>query len=137
MILCCGLMKMYTLRGSILMKFCGFHVWRRLKFFFKTAILPELQGKWYSRPSENAVITLSGPSTSAEEGPSTSNATEVYCYCRGPERDDMVACDNPSCPYMWFHFDCLKLTAPPRSKLWFCPECRKLPQFACKRKTIN
>ena len=109
----------------------------KTEVFFKTAILPELLGKWFSRPSENSVITLPGPSTSVEEAPSTGNATEVYCYCRGPERDDMVACDNPSCPYMWFHFDCLKITAPPRNKLWFCPECRKLPQFARKRKTVN
>ena len=64
----------------------------------KAAILPELLGKWYSRPSENPVITLPGPSTSAEEAPSTNNATEVYCYCRGPERGDMVTCDNPLCP---------------------------------------
>ena len=27
-------------------------------------------------------------------------ATESYCYCQGPERDDMIVCDNPTCPYV-------------------------------------
>ena len=36
----------------------------------------------------------------------------------------MVGCDNPSCPYKWFHLPCLKLTALSRSKKWFCPECQ-------------
>ena len=53
--------------------------------YFKTSILHELLGKWYTRPSENSVIALPGPATSEEEAPSIGNATEVYCYCRGPE----------------------------------------------------
>ena len=116
-------------------------LWRscveKAQVLFKTAVLPELLGKWYSRQSEDAVTTLPGPSAIVEQAPpSTGNDTVVYCYCQGPERDNMVACDNPSCQYMWFHFDCLKVTSPPKSKLWLCPDCRRLPQFARKRKTV-
>ena len=34
-------------------------------------------------------------------------------------------CDNDDCPYQWFHLDCLKLKAFPKSKTWYCPECQK------------
>ena len=37
----------------------------------------------------------------------------------------MVGCDNDDCPYQWFHLDCLKLKAFPKSKTWYCPECQK------------
>ena len=63
------------------MKCCVFHVWRRLK----TATLPELLEKWYSRPSENPVTALLGHPTSAKEAPSIGNGTVVCCCCRGPE----------------------------------------------------
>ena len=49
----------------------------------------------------------------------------AICYCRGGEHGQMVGCDNDDCPYQWFHLDCLKLTAFPKSKTWYCPECQK------------
>ena len=48
----------------------------------------------------------------------------------------MVACDNPSCPYIWFHFDCLKITAA-INKLWFCPECSIYIHARGKRSISN
>jgi inhibitor of growth protein 3 len=36
----------------------------------------------------------------------------------------MVACDNDSCPYEWFHWKCVGLTREPVGT-WFCDECRK------------
>ena len=27
---------------------------------------------------------------------------------------DMVACDNEDCPYEWFHYPCVGITAPPK-----------------------
>ena len=107
----------------------------KAEVIFKTAILPELLGNFFSRPPKNPISVL--PSLSDEPGPSPSTAAESYCYCRGPERDDMIACDNPTCPYVWFHFDCLKLSTTPRTKQWFCPECRKLPQYSRKKRKTN
>lgn len=95
----------------------------KAQLFFSNAILPELIGKWFSRPPPVSTSVLS----SVLNVPTTSDKEEQYCYCKGPESGDMIGCDNPSCPYRWFHFDCLKLTVPPRSKKWFCPDCRKLP----------
>ena len=47
---------------------------------------------------------------------------EVYCYCRRGEIPPMIACDNPECPYKWFHFSCVSLEAAPPGD-WYCPEC--------------
>ncbi len=109
--------------------------------FFMLGILPELLGKYFSRPvsltSENRSLpsTSSGsftlPTTSAEE---QSNQSIRYCYCQEEEEGEMIGCDNPHCTYQWFHFKCLKLTSTPKSKFWYCPDCRVLPQFKNKLK---
>lgn len=105
---------------------------QKAQVIFKTAILPELLGKLFSRPPKKLLSELS-----TEPGPSSDTAAECYCYCKGPERHNMIACDNPVCPYAWFHFDCLKLTAPPQTKQWFCPKCKKLPQYSRKKRKVN
>ena len=94
--------------------------------FFQTAILPKMIGQWFSCPPKTVDVTA----VSAQPGPLTSHCPDLYCYCRCPESGDMIACDNTSGPYGWFHFECLRLHAPPSRKMWFCPDCRKLPQ--CK-----
>ena len=76
-------------------------------------VLPELIGRWYSRPT-----------ASATQGTSDSSSVQI-CYCRGGEHGQMVGCDNEHCPYQWFHLECLKLKAFPKSKTWYCPECQK------------
>ena len=55
----------------------------------------------------------------------TELAPVAICYCRGGEHGQMVGCDNDDCPYQWFHLNCLKLKAFPKSKTWYCPECQK------------
>ena len=48
---------------------------------------------------------------------------EVYCFCREGEHGDMIACaENPSCKYIWFHFNCVNITSIPSGD-WYCPEC--------------
>eukprot|EP00906_Rhabdomonas_costata_P027459 RCo038998 len=47
----------------------------------------------------------------------------VYCTCRRVSFGDMVQCDAPTCPYEWFHFECVQLSQAPKGK-WFCPHCR-------------
>ena len=39
--------------------------------------------------------------------------TQVYCYCRKEEHRVMIACENPSCKYEWFHFSCVNLSQEP------------------------
>ena len=37
-----------------------------------------------------------------------------YCICNQVSYGDMVACDNADCPYEWFHYPCVGITAPPK-----------------------
>lgn len=50
---------------------------------------------------------------------------ELYCFCQKPSFGEMVGCDADGCPYEWFHFHCVGLSAEPRGK-WYCPECREM-----------
>ncbi|GLV34761.1 Inhibitor of growth family member 3 [Carabus blaptoides fortunei] len=45
-----------------------------------------------------------------------------YCICNQVSYGDMVACDNEDCPFEWFHYPCVGITAPPKGK-WYCPQC--------------
>ena len=47
-----------------------------------------------------------------------------YCSCQHVSYGDMVACDNPSCPFEWFHWNCVGLKSEPEGR-WFCPDCAK------------
>lgn len=51
----------------------------------------------------------------------------VYCICRQVSYGEMIACDNErTCPYRWFHLECVGLTATPvGATQWFCPICEK------------
>lgn len=43
----------------------------------------------------------------------------LYCICRRPyDQRAMIACDNCD---EWYHFDCIKLSSPP--KIYICPAC--------------
>jgi len=46
-----------------------------------------------------------------------------YCICNQVSYGDMVACDNSDCPYEWFHYPCVGITAPPKGK-WYCQPCQ-------------
>jgi len=47
-----------------------------------------------------------------------------YCTCQNVSFGDMVACDNDSCPYEWFHWSCVGLKSEPVGN-WICPVCTK------------
>ena len=77
------------------------------------------------------VITASANVITASANVITASASqdmELYCYCCGTEKGSMIACDNRECKIEWLHNKCLKLKSIPRDK-WYCPECRRLPQF--------
>lgn len=57
----------------------------------------------------------------------------TWCSCDQVEFVKMVECDNDGYRIQWFHYACVGMTCAPRGK-WYCPECRKLPQFRSKRK---
>ncbi len=98
--------------------------------FFNLCILPELVGRWYSRPISSGNVAINSPEPS-------SDMIKVYCYCKQPEDErQMIACDNPACSIEWFHVDCLKIKTVPKGK-WFCPNCRVLPEFKIKKKKGN
>ena len=46
-----------------------------------------------------------------------------YCTCRSVSYGNMVACDNPECPFEWFHWSCVGMTKEPVGT-WYCDECR-------------
>ncbi|TVY85773.1 Chromatin modification-related protein [Lachnellula willkommii] len=43
-----------------------------------------------------------------------------YCMCQNVSFGDMVACDNDSCPFEWFHWSCVGLKSEPIGT-WICP----------------
>ena len=61
-------------------------------------ILSEVIGKWFTR---QYVIT----GKNAESGEEMRmSGTKTWCYCGLDEDvDDMIQCDNFSCPIIWFH----------------------------------
>ena len=79
---------------------------------YTRAILPELVGRFYLHPPKflpsNTVI-------SNQVNDEEDNVDEPhYCYCQGPEEGDVVGCDNPG--------------TFPKTRQWYCPDCRKLHQ---------
>ncbi len=97
---------------------------------FVSAILPELVGRFYSR-----LPNVEPKQTDPVENKSIERK-EVWCYCRQGEAGNMIGCDNIDCQIEWFHNSCVGVACPPRGK-WFCPDCRKLPQFKPKRRKIE
>ncbi|KAF9559677.1 hypothetical protein CPC08DRAFT_690862 [Agrocybe pediades] len=51
----------------------------------------------------------------------------LYCFCHKQSYGDMIGCDNPDCPYQWFHISCVGVKTPLPDK-WYCPECIKAKQ---------
>ena len=90
----------------------------KLTTFWRTCVLPEILGKWYSRRSNRIVAGISD---------------DDICYCRmDKEAEPTVTCSNSSCPFSKFHLSCLRITTP-TPKTWYCPNCRKLPEFKRSR----
>jgi inhibitor of growth protein 3 len=38
----------------------------------------------------------------------------------------MVACENPACPFQWFHLECVGLATGEAVECWLCPYCTEL-----------
>ena len=103
-----------------------------VEHLFTYGILPEINGKWYTRKAvanETGVVDL----PKVQESPEEEDSEKLWCFCGEPSFGDMVMCDNPHCTIQWFHFDCLRLRCAPKGK-WYCPSCHKLLNFNCSRR---
>ncbi|KAI1756977.1 inhibitor of growth proteins N-terminal histone-binding-domain-containing protein [Xylaria castorea] len=56
-----------------------------------------------------------------------------YCLCQAVSYGDMVACDNPTCPFEWFHWSCVGLKSEPEGR-WYCPTCSAERAESLKKK---
>lgn len=86
--------------------------------FFSKCILPEIVGKYYTRPGcEAQAIPSSSTSSDGEDekGP--------WCYCQQDlEGSTLIGCGNDLCKIKWYHMSCLKLKEEPEGD-WICPTC--------------
>uniref|UniRef100_A0A0N5AKH5 PHD-type domain-containing protein n=1 Tax=Syphacia muris TaxID=451379 RepID=A0A0N5AKH5_9BILA len=71
---------------------------------------------------ERKISAHQGSDEGSEEEEESDGDQRMYCSCRQKSFGLMVACDNSECPFEWFHYDCVKLTQPPKGK-WYCPTC--------------
>lgn len=94
--------------------------------FFRQVLLPEVCYRFWTMQKHEELQT--NEKENIDEGV---DQAETFCLCGGPESDDMVMCDSKMCKEKWFHFDCVGLKAPPKSKKWFCSSCR--PAKKCKQ----
>ena len=86
--------------------------------FFKLCVLPELIGKYFSKPFDSLPAAAS-----------SSNAS--VCTCQGTGDGELVECANAACK-MNYHLKCLKLKTKPKHK-WHCPVCRRQRSAAKKK----
>ena len=96
--------------------------------FFTVAILPELVSKFYSRKPLQTLTDVRQSNTCTDVNITNNNEFEAWCYCRKSFDSELIGCDNENCSVQWYHFECVGVKIKPRGK-WYCPECRKLPQF--------
>jgi len=86
--------------------------------------LPEISGDQIvgstTLGKDSAALTITLPATQLSE--------VLYCYCNRISFGKMIACDNDSCEYEWFHLGCVGLMEIPKGK-WYCEYCRVDDEF--------
>ena len=95
----------------------------KLTTFWRTCIVPEILGRWYTKKA--AVFEK------------VDNTEGTICYCR--EKPDVskptLFCSNDNCLVSEFHFSCILPSSVKRvPDIWYCPNCRKLEEFKPQRK---
>ena len=89
----------------------------KLSRFWRTCVLPEILGRWYTRKCD----TPTAPGNSVD-----------ICYCRRDTGQATVTCTNSACHFHTFHLCCLAIMSPIPNQ-WYCPHCRKWPEFKKSR----
>ena len=51
---------------------------------------------------------------------------DMWCFCGRPTFGEMIACENPSCACLWYHYQCVGLVKAPAGT-WYCPDCLQIP----------
>ena len=91
---------------------------------FKAVILPELVGKFYSRPLQDENPSAA---TTASNNSQQDCTKFIICTCQkeyNENSDNVIGCDNENCPFKWPHFECANIKRVPKGK-WMCKHCRK------------
>ena len=47
---------------------------------------------------------------------------QPFCFCRTQSVGEMVGCESESCPFEWFHYQCVGISTAPRGT-WYCLHC--------------
>ena len=105
------------IKGFCQTQITGQQSYQKLTKFWRICALPEVLGRWYTRRHDVK--------------PAESNSVSV-CYCRTATMENTVSCSNPKCQTGKLNCSCLGIVGIP--KLWYCPNCRTLPEFKCTNK---
>ncbi|KAJ4471426.1 hypothetical protein J3R30DRAFT_3800159 [Lentinula aciculospora] len=81
-------------------------------------------------PVARPVLSSTSASISAAEPIADLNDADVdgdgedkpYCICQRGSFGEMIACDEPTCEFEWFHLNCIGLTVAPEGA-WICESC--------------
>ena len=66
----------------------------------------------FKAPQKGTWITQGSSKESNTADADTDLYGKISCYCKQPEFQKMMACDNPECPIKWFHYKCVGLNVP-------------------------
>ncbi|KAK6735299.1 hypothetical protein RB195_018473 [Necator americanus] len=97
----------------------------RVQEMFKEAVQRQ-RHHHYQRATDivhvNDVNTEDDEEISEEDEDESDDLRRKWCFCNEKSYGDMVACDNKTCPYQWFHYPCVNVSSTPKGR-WYCPHC--------------
>ena len=73
-------------------------------------------------------VTEKDSGSSMEEDPE-----RCWCYCGQPSYGQMIMCEHKDSTFVLFHFDCLRIRCPPKTKMVFSvmPKTPKVNKYIC------
>ena len=82
---------------------------KKLTSFYVTKVLPEIMSCRLKQEMEREC---------------ESDKENIYGICQKGSSGRMIACDNHSCKYQWFHYQCIGMKRAPKGT-WYCSTCKK------------
>ena len=106
-------------------QYCDFFVWSKnesfcIRVFRNESFINQLKVKFEKIFKECILPEL----VCRRMDPDFENQENVYCICKRPYFDPMIACDAPGCELEWYHYSCVNIKRAPNGK-WICPSCKK------------
>ena len=83
---------------------------------------------WSGREPDSPEVPPTGSGKKRKRG------DEIYCTCQSPSYGNMIACDDETCSYKWFHWECAGIMVQPDGQ-WICHVCAASPERQQKRRT--